>query len=209
MGGTILIIVGFLFSSFGAWRLWPVSASNNTHDLIEQEPQSSESSMIETEHEGTSHHAIVALWMAIFPIICLYFWIVARTSDANGFVQSVFIFSTPFAMVSTILAIRKYGMKFFGTMFPSVVLATPISIWEYFNEIENGCSTWGWGTCPPSPPGYHLPRTAMLLYLFFLGICAMSQDGNEENKPRSYGFAYAAGFGYLMFVFAHFNGVFG
>ena len=112
-------------------------------------------------------------------------------------------------MISTILAIRKYGMKFLGTLFPSVALATPIALWEYFNEIENGCSTWGWGTCPPSPPGYHLPRTIMLLYLFVLGICAMSQYGNEENKPRSYGFAYAAGFCYLMFVFAHINGVFG
>ena len=51
-------------------------------------------------------------------------------------------------------------------------------------------------------------RFSSNIYLIFLGICAISQVGNEENKPRSYGFAYAAGFGYLIFVIAHVNAVF-
>ena len=177
-------------------------------NLVEKDLTPCEPSVTGAKNQGVSHYKIVSLWMAIVPIICLFFWLNNSTSDVNEFVQSAFIFSTPLFMISTILVIRKYGMKFFKAMFPPVVLAIPIVIWEYFNELENGCSTWGWGTCPPSPPGYHLPRETMMIYLIFLGICAISQVGKEENKPRSYGFAYAAGFCYLIFIIAHANAVF-
>ena len=50
MTGTILIIVGLLLS-FGCWRLWPASASNNTHNSTEQHLQISEPSMVETNAE--------------------------------------------------------------------------------------------------------------------------------------------------------------
>ena len=76
------------------------------------------------------------------------------------------------------------------------------------NETINGCSTWGWGSCPPKPPGYDMPRTIMLFYLVILGIYALSKNDFEENKTRRYGIAYGMGFGYLIYVLAWANGMF-
>ena len=208
MNGTILIIVGLLFS-FGAWKLWPASASNNTHASTEQQPQPSESSMVETEQERFSHYNIVSLWMAIVPIIGLVLWLADSTGDAAGFVLSGFMISIPIAMISVLFAIRALGKRFLNPMIISILIAIPLAIWEYFNELKNGCSTWGWGTCPPDPPGYDLPRTIMLIYLIILGVYALSKYDNKENQARTYGIAYGMGFGYLIYVLAWVNGVFG
>lgn len=50
------------------------------------------------------------------------------------------------------------------------------------NETINGCSTWGWGSCPPKPPGYDMPRTIMLFYLVILGIYALSKTILKKTK---------------------------
>ena len=64
MTGTILIIVGLLLS-FGAWRLWPASTSENIQNSNEQEltPRSAESS---PPSQGTSNPGFWFLLSVLF-----------------------------------------------------------------------------------------------------------------------------------------------
>ena len=178
-------------------------------NLGEKELPPTETSVIGAKNQGFSHYNIVSLWMAIVPIIGLVLWLADSTGDAAGFVLSGFMISIPIAMISALFAIRALGKRFLNPMMISILIAIPLAIWEYFNELNNGCSTWGWGTCPPDPPGYDLPRTIMLIYLIILGVYALSKYGNKEDQPRTYGIAYGMGFGYLIYVLAWVNGVFG
>jgi len=187
-------------------------------NLGEKELPPTETSVIGPKNQGFSHYNIVSLWMAIVPIIGLVLWLAHSTNDAvfadstgdaAGFVLSGFMISIPIAMISALFAIRALGKRFLNPMIISILIAIPLAIWEYFNELKNGCSTWGWGTCPPDPPGYDLPRTIMLIYLIILGVYALSKYDNKENQARTYGIAYGMGFGYLIYVLAWVNGVFG
>ena len=49
----------------------------------------------------------------------------------------------------------------------------------------------------------------MLIYLIILGVYALSKYDNKEDQARTYGIAYGMGFGYLIYVLAWVNGVFG
>ena len=187
-------------------------------NLGEKELPPTETSVIGAKNQGFSHYHIVSLWMAIVPIIGLVLWLAHSTNDAvfanstgdaAGFVLSGFMISIPIAMISALFAIRALGKRFLNPMIISILIAIPLAIWEYFNELNNGCSTWGWGTCPPDPPGYDLPRTIMLIYLIILGVYALSKYDNKEDQARTYGIAYGMGFGYLIYVLAWVNGVFG
>ena len=187
-------------------------------NLGEKELPPTETSVIGAKNQGFSHYNIVSLWMAIVPIIGLVLWLAHSandavfadsTGDAAGFVLSGFMISIPIAMISALFAIRALGKRFLNPMIISILIAIPLAIWEYFNELNNGCSTWGWGTCPPDPPGYDLPRTIMLIYLIILGVYALSKYDNKEDQARTYGIAYGMGFGYLIYVLAWVNGVFG
>ena len=187
-------------------------------NLGEKELPPTETSVIGAKNQGFSHYNIVSLWMAIVPIIGLVLWLAHSkndavfadsTGDAAGFVLSGFMISIPIAMLSALFAIRALGKRFLNPMIISILIAIPLAIWEYFNELNNGCSTWGWGTCPPNPPGYDLPRTIMLIYLIILGAYALSKYENKEDQARTYGIAYGMGFGYLIYVLAWVNGVFG
>jgi hypothetical protein len=175
----------------------------------EKELPPAESSLIGAKNQGFSHYNIVSLWMAIVPIIGLVLWLADSTGDAAGFVLSGFMISIPIAMISALFAIRALGKRFLNPMIIPILITIPLAIWEYFNELNNGCSTWGWGTCPPDPPGYDLPRTIMLFYLIILGVYALSKYDNEEDQARTYGIAYGMGFGYLIYVLAWVNGMFG
>ena len=187
-------------------------------NLGEKELPPTDTSVIGAKNQGFSHYNIVSLWMAIVPIIGLVLWLAHSkndavfadsTGDAAGFVLSGFMISIPIAMLSALFAIRALGKRFLNPMIISILIAIPLAIWEYFNELNNGCSTWGWGTCPPNPPGYDLPRTIMLIYLIILGAYALSKYDNKEDQARTYGIAYGMGFGYLIYVLAWVNGVFG
>ncbi len=187
-------------------------------NLGEKELPPTETSVIGAKNQGFSHYNIVSLWMAIVPIIGLVLWLAHSkndavfadsTGDAAGFVLSGFMISIPIAMISALFAIRALGKRFLNPMIISILIAIPLAIWEYFNELNNGCSTWGWGTCPPDPPGYDLPRTIMLIYLIILGVYALSKYDNKEDQARTYGIAYGMGFGYLIYVLAWVNGAFG
>ena len=187
-------------------------------NLGEKELSPTDTSVIGAKNQGFSHYNIVSLWMAIVPIIGLVLWLAHSkndavfadsTGDAAGFVLSGFMISIPIAMISALFAIRALGKRFLNPMIISILIAIPLAIWEYFNELNNGCSTWGWGTCPPDPPGYDLPRTIMLIYLIILGVYALSKYDNKEDQARTYGIAYGMGFGYLIYVLAWVNGVFG
>ena len=187
-------------------------------NLGEKELPPTETSVIGAKNQGFSHYNIVSLWMAIVPIIGLVLWLAHSkndavfadsTGDAAGFVLSGFMISIPIAMISALFAIRALGKRFLNPMIISILIAIPLAIWEYFNELNNGCSTWGWGTCPPDPPGYDLPRTIMLIYLIILGVYALSKYDNKEDQARTYGIAYGMGFGYLIYVLAWVYGWFG
>tara|TARA_B100001564_G_scaffold181233_1_gene152241 strand:+ start:216 stop:803 length:588 start_codon:yes stop_codon:yes gene_type:complete len=187
-------------------------------NLGEKELPPTETSVIGAKNQGFSHYNIVSLWMAIVPIIGLVLWLAHSTNDAvfanstgdaAGFVLSGFMISIPIAMISALFAIRALGKRFLNPMIISILIAIPLAIWEYFNELNNGCSTWGWGTCPPDPPGYDLPRTIMLIYLIILGVYALSKYDNKEDQARTYGIAYGMGFGYLIYVLAWVYGWFG
>ena len=187
-------------------------------NLGEKELAPTETSVIGAKNQGFSHYNIVSLWMAIVPIIGLVLWLAHSTNDAvfanstgdaAGFVLSGFMISIPIAMISALFAIRALGKRFLNPMIISILIAIPLAIWEYFNELNNGCSTWGWGTCPPDPPGYDLPRTIMLIYLIILGVYALSKYDNKEDQARTYGIAYGMGFGYLIYVLAWVYGWFG
>ncbi len=187
-------------------------------NLGEKELHPTETSVIGAKNQGFFHYNIVSLWMAIVPIIGLVLWLAHSandaefansTGDAAGFVLSGFMISIPIAMISALFAIRALGKRFLNPMIISILIAIPLAIWEYFNELNNGCSDWGWGTCPPDPPGYDLPRTIMLIYLIILGVYALSKYDNKEDQARTYGIAYGMGFGYLIYVLAWFYGWFG
>ena len=187
-------------------------------NLGEKELPPTETSVIGAKNQGFSHYNIVSLWMAIVPIIGLVLWLAHSTNDAvfanstgdaAGFVLSGFMISIPIAMISALFAIRALGKRFLNPMIISILIAIPLAIWEYFNELNNGCSTWGWGTCPPDPPEYDLPRTIMLIYLIILGVYALSKYDNKEDQARTYGIAYGMGFGYLIYVLAWVYGWFG
>ena len=185
-------------------------------NLAEKELPPTETSEIGAKNQGFSHYNIVSLWMAIVPIIGHVLWLSVTlndavfansTGDAAGFVVSGFMISIPIAMISALFAIRALGKRFLNPMIISILIAIPLAIWEYFNELNNG--TWCRGICPPDPPGYDLPRTIMLIYLIILGVYALSKYGNKEDQARTYGIAYGMGFGYQIYFLAFFIGAIG
>ena len=77
--------------------------------------------------------------MTIVPVIGLVLWLADSTGDAAGFVLSGFMISIPIAMISALFAIRALGKRFLNPMIISILIAIPLAIWEYFNELNTGC----------------------------------------------------------------------
>ncbi|MBS83790.1 MAG: hypothetical protein CMA90_01370 [Euryarchaeota archaeon] len=145
---------------------------------------------------------ILSLWMAITPIIILLDFD-QQESSGFGINTGTFMAFSPIMLIFTLVGIFGYKERFFLPMIRSVAFSLPISIWQYFNEIVNGCTYFGIGEpCPPPPPIYDLPHFLMQYYIIMLGIYAISQMGREKKIPRIYGIAFGIGFSFALFQLA-------
>ena len=145
---------------------------------------------------------ILSLWMAITPIIIVLDFD-QQESSGFGINTGTFMAFSPIMLIFTLVGIFGYKERFFLPMIRSVAFSLPISIWQYFNEIVNGCTYFGIGEpCPPPPPIYDLPHFLMQYYIIMLGIYAISQMGREKKIPRIYGIAFGIGFSFALFQLA-------
>tara|TARA_A100001234_G_C12571496_1_gene362005 strand:+ start:37 stop:798 length:762 start_codon:yes stop_codon:yes gene_type:complete len=145
---------------------------------------------------------ILSLWMAITPIIIVLDFD-QQESSGFGINTGTFMAFSPIMLIFTLVGIFGYKERFFLPMIRSVAFSLPISIWQYFNEIVNGCTYFGIGEpCPPPPPIYDLPHFLMQYYIIMLGIYAISQMGREKKIPQIYGIAFGIGFSFALFQLA-------
>ena len=117
----------------------------------------------------------------------------------------------PFFFISSILAIRLYGMKFAAPLLIVAGGSIPIGVWEYQNKAENTCHRFGFPgetstPCPAKPELYDLPRTVMLVYLIVWTAIALAQHHRSKNEGRLYGMLYGIGFGYFVYLWCYVNG---
>jgi hypothetical protein len=106
--------------------------------------------------------------------------------------------------------LMKYRGPFLVGFAIPLAIIIPISIMSYYNEVENGCISFGFpgsSGCPPDPPGYRTPTTLFFLGNFGLLIYGSFQYGT--NPVRTLGMAYGAIAGVVIFLFATISGLWG
>ncbi len=216
MLGFVLVIFYFTFLHKGPNSENPLTISI-TLDSEDDSPEPNDSKirdldMLQGKYQnglnlyGEILLGTLSLWMAIAPIIIL----VDFDQQDPGFginIGALFMVLSPIMLIFTLLGIFGYKERFFSPMIRVIALSLPISVWQYFNEIVNGCAHFGIGEpCPPPPPIYDLPQSIMQYYIIILGIYAISQMGSKKKIPRIYGIAFGIGFSFLFFEVAGFLG---
>lgn len=153
-------------------------------------------------------HLIIALPASILPLLTG----IALYSDLEVLeaVPAIICLMSPLMLICALMAMVKLGSEFSKSFVIGTLLSLPISTWEYFNQAKNGCLSFGFpGSegCPPDPPGYHLPRVAILcfqtLILFFAYLALVEQ----RNWRRMYGLLYAAYFSFFVYLLAYVTGI--
>ena len=117
---------------------------------------------------------------------------------------------SPLMLIGALTAMVKLGSEFSNSFVIGTFLSLPISIWEYFNQAKNGCLSFGFpGSegCPPDPPGYHLPRVAILCFQTLILFYAYFALVDQRNWRRMYGLLYAAYFSFFVYLLAYVTGL--
>ena len=216
--GFVIVIFYFTFLHKGPNSEKP-STISITLDAEDDSPELKDSKIIDIDmlqgkyQNGLNLYGeillgILSLWMAIAPIIILVDFD-QQESSGFGINTGTFMAFSPIMLMFTLLGIFGYKERFFLPMIRSVAFSVPISIWQYFNEMVNGCTHLGIGEpCPPPPPIYDLPHFLIQYYIIMLGIYAITQMGSEKKIPRIYGIAFGIGFSFALFQLAGFLGWF-
>jgi hypothetical protein len=153
-------------------------------------------------------HLIIALPASILPLLTG----IALYSDLEVLeaLPVIVCLMSPLMLIGALMAMVKLGSEFSNSFVIGTHLSLPISIWEYFNQAKNGCLSFGFpGSegCPPDPPGYHLPRVAILCFQTLILFYAYLALVDQRNWRRMYGLLYAAYFSFFVYLLAYVTGL--
>ena len=144
-------------------------------------------------------------------ILMIFLAISGIGEDSGAILSLIFFCGIPLYFIgSFVFMLMKYRSPFLiGFVIPLAIII-PISIMSYYNEVENGCISFGFpgsSGCPPDPPGYRTPTTLFFLSNFGLLIYGSFQYGT--NPVRTLGMAYGAFAGVVIFFLATISGLWG
>lgn len=153
-------------------------------------------------------HLILALPASILPLLTG----IALYSDLEVLeaLPVIVCLMSPLMLIGALMAMVKLGSEFSNSFVIGTFVSLPISIWEYFNQVKNGCLSFGFpGSegCPPDPPGYHLPRVAILCFQTLILFYAYLALVDQRNWRRMYGLLYAAYFSFFVYLLAYVTGL--
>jgi len=153
-------------------------------------------------------HLIIALPASILPLLTG----IALYSDLEVLeaLPVIVCLMSPLMLIGALIAMVKLGSEFSNSFVIGTFVSLPISIWEYFNQAKNGCLSFGFpGSegCPPDPPGYHLPRVAILCFQTLILFYAYFALVDQRNWRRMYGLLYAAYFSFFVYLLAYVTGL--
>ena len=179
-----IIYLGIIFSNF----------SEHMDKELGSDSQSSESSTIILNDEIK-----LFKYYMLFILEILVFFILAIIIEPEGFEICWFYF---LVIIFTVIAVSgKLGEKFTKGVFGPVILAIPLSIISYFNEVKNSCFCPFWCTCPEPPGYYNLPRMIALLSSIIILFWSISEQANGDKR---FGFGLFVGLlcSAIMFISA-------
>ena len=144
-------------------------------------------------------------------ILIIFFAILGIGEDSGAILSLIFFCGVPlYFLGSFVFMLMKYRGPFLVGFAIPLAIIIPISIMSYYNEIENGCISFGFpGSegCGPDPPGYRTPTTLFFLSNFGFLIYGSFQYGT--NPVRTLGMAYGAFAGVVIFFIATITGLWG
>ena len=144
-------------------------------------------------------------------ILMIFLAISGIGEDFGAILSLIFFCGIPLYFIgSFVFMLMKYRSPFLIGFAIPLAIIIPISIMSYYNEVENGCISFGFpgsSGCPTDPPGYHTPGTLFFLGNFGLLIYGGFQYGT--NPVRTLGMAYGAIAGVVIFLFATISGLWG
>ena len=145
-------------------------------------------------------------------ILLIFLSISGIADEIHGAILSLIFFcGVPlYFLGSFVFMLMKYRSSFLVGFAIPLAIIIPISIMSYYNEVENGCISFGFpgsSGCPPDPPGYRTPTTLFFLSNFGLLIYGSYLYGT--NPVRTLGMAYGAIAGIVIFLFATISGLWG
>ena len=144
-------------------------------------------------------------------VLIIFLAISGIGEDSGAILSLIFFCGVPlYFLGSFVFMLMKYRGPFLVGFAISLAIIIPISIMSYYNEVENGCISFGFpgsSGCPPDPPGYRTPTTLFFLGNFGLLIYGSFQYGT--NPVRTLGMAYGAIAGVVIFFIATISGLWG
>ena len=150
------------------------------------------------------------IWIGIASLIMIFFLATSGIGEEAGvFFSLIFFCGVPLYFLSTFgfMAMKYRGPFLVGFSIPLAIIV-PISIFSYYNEVENGCISFGFpgsSGCPPDPPGYGVPRS--LFFMSNMGLLIYASMQHERNPVHTLGMAYGAIAGLVIFVIATISGL--
>ena len=178
----------------------------DSHLKSEQSPP-----MYSAQEFDTSDFRPFGIVLASF-ILLIFLSISGIADEIHGAILSLIFFcGVPlYFLGSFVFMLMKYRSSFLVGFAIPLAIIIPISIMSYYNEVENGCISFGFpgsSGCPPDPPGYRTPTTLFFLSNFGLLIYGSYLYGT--NPVRTLGMAYGAIAGIVIFLFATISGLWG
>ena len=173
----------------------------------------------EGEHAYTSEpllpfHAIenkrylyLALPASTVTLLCIF--TLGINSEVFEALPVVLFLLIPFMVISAIRGMIKLGGEFYKPLLVAVACSLPISLWENFNQRNNGCLSFGFpgeSGCGPEPPGYELPRMVMIVFQMFVMVLAAGAF-SSKNWKTMYAFMYASYISFMIYMYAYISGL--
>ena len=152
-------------------------------------------------------------WHIAISFGLFFFFLIAGAGEPEGaaICGAVVICGLPLYLLGSMVFLSlKYRKQFLIGLSIPLVIMIPLSIMSYYNEIENGCISFGFpgsSGCPPDPPGYGVPRGLFFLGNFGLLIFAGLQ--NETNPIRTLGIVYGMILSAGIFIIVTLAGLWG
>ena len=150
------------------------------------------------------------IWIGIASLIMMFFLATSGIGEESGvFFSLIFFCGVPLYILGSFcfMAMKYRGPFLVGFSIPLAIII-PISIFSYYNEVENGCISFGFpgsSGCPPDPPGYGVPRS--LFFMSNIGLLIYASMQHERNPVHTLGMAYGAIAGLVIFVIATISGL--
>ena len=150
------------------------------------------------------------IWIGIASLIMIFFLATSGIGEESGvFFSLIFFCGVPLYILGSFcfMAMKYRGPFLVGFSIPLAIIV-PISIFSYYNVVENGCISFGFpgsSGCPPDPPGYGVPRS--LFFMSNIGLLIYASMQHERNPVHTLGMAYGAIAGVVIFVIATISGL--